>query len=107
VAYSDADWDECPTTRRSTSGYCVFLGNKLLSWSSRRQPMLSLFSVEAEYRGVANVVARTYRFVFFMFLLVISMYADIFTRGLPSALFEEFQTSLSIRCPPAPTTRDG
>ncbi|GJS12466.1 hypothetical protein Tco_0406938 [Tanacetum coccineum] len=30
-------------------------------------------------------------------------YADIFTKGLPSALFEEFRTSLSIRCPPAPT----
>ncbi|GJZ76803.1 ribonuclease H-like domain-containing protein [Tanacetum coccineum] len=31
VAYSDADWAGCPTTRRSTSGYCVFLGNNLLS----------------------------------------------------------------------------
>ncbi|GKF26690.1 ribonuclease H-like domain-containing protein [Tanacetum coccineum] len=31
-------------------------------------------------------------------------FADIFTKGLPSALFEEFRTSLSVRCPPAPTT---
>ncbi|GKF04547.1 ribonuclease H-like domain-containing protein [Tanacetum coccineum] len=30
-------------------------------------------------------------------------YADIFTKGLPSVLFEEFCTSLSVRCPPAPT----
>ncbi|GKC43203.1 ribonuclease H-like domain-containing protein [Tanacetum coccineum] len=30
-------------------------------------------------------------------------YADIFTKGLPSALFEEFRTSLSAWCPPAPT----
>ncbi|XP_071705059.1 uncharacterized mitochondrial protein AtMg00810-like [Rutidosis leptorrhynchoides] len=29
VAYSDADWAGCPSTRRSTSGYCVFLGNNL------------------------------------------------------------------------------
>ncbi|GKE59499.1 ribonuclease H-like domain-containing protein, partial [Tanacetum coccineum] len=31
----------------------------LLSWSSKRQVMLSQFSVEAEYRGVANAVAKT------------------------------------------------
>ncbi|GKC89751.1 ribonuclease H-like domain-containing protein, partial [Tanacetum coccineum] len=59
IAYSDADWAGCPTTRLSTSGYCVFLGNNLLSWSSKRQPTLSRSSAEAEYRGVANVVAET------------------------------------------------
>ncbi|GJT36081.1 ribonuclease H-like domain-containing protein [Tanacetum coccineum] len=43
----------CPTTRRSTSDYCVFLGNNLLFWSSKRQFTLSRSSAEAEYRGVA------------------------------------------------------
>ncbi|GKD52071.1 hypothetical protein Tco_1281047 [Tanacetum coccineum] len=32
-----------------------------------------------------------------------SPFADIFIKGLPSALFEEFRTSLSVQCPPAPT----
>ncbi|XP_071704940.1 uncharacterized mitochondrial protein AtMg00810-like [Rutidosis leptorrhynchoides] len=59
VAYSDGDWAGCPTTRRSTSGYCVFLGNNLLSWSSKRQLTPSRSSAEAEYRGVANAVAET------------------------------------------------
>nr|GFB93272.1 ribonuclease H-like domain-containing protein [Tanacetum cinerariifolium] len=41
IAYSDADWAGYTTTRRSTLGYCVFLGNNLLSLSSKRQPTLS------------------------------------------------------------------
>ncbi|GKA76356.1 ribonuclease H-like domain-containing protein [Tanacetum coccineum] len=59
VGYTDADWAGCPSTRRSTSGYCVFLGDNLLYRSAKRQHTLSRSSAEAEYRGVANVVAET------------------------------------------------
>ncbi|GKC65868.1 ribonuclease H-like domain-containing protein [Tanacetum coccineum] len=59
IAYYDADWAGYPATRRSTSGYCVFLGDNLLTWSSKRQDTLSRSSAEAEYRGVANAIAET------------------------------------------------
>ncbi|GKD05517.1 ribonuclease H-like domain-containing protein [Tanacetum coccineum] len=59
VGYTDTDWAGCPSTRRSSSGYCVFLGDNLLSWSAKRQHTLSRSSAEAEYQGVPNVVAET------------------------------------------------
>ncbi|GKA55513.1 ribonuclease H-like domain-containing protein, partial [Tanacetum coccineum] len=160
VAYSDVDWAGCPTTRRSTLGYGVFLGNNLLSWSSKRQYTVSRFSIDAKYRGVASAVAEkswlqnllrelqsplhsativycdnvsavylsSYHVqhqhtkhieidIYFFrdhvatgqvrVLHVPSryQYADTLTKGLPSALFDEFQTSLIVVCPPAPTVR--
>ncbi|GJY90605.1 ribonuclease H-like domain-containing protein [Tanacetum coccineum] len=158
VGYTDADWASCPYTRRSTSGYCAFLGDNLLSWSAKRQHTLSRSSAEAEYRGVANVVAETAwlhnllrelhsplstatlvycdnvsavymsanpvqhqrtkhieidihfvrDMVTFGQVRVLHVpsrfqYVDIFTKGLPFALFEEFRSSLSVRPLPAPT----
>ncbi|GJY35280.1 retrovirus-related pol polyprotein from transposon TNT 1-94 [Tanacetum coccineum] len=53
-AYADADHAGCQDTRRSTYGSAQFLGDKLVSWSSKKQTSTSISSIEAEYIAMSG-----------------------------------------------------
>ncbi|XP_035541228.1 uncharacterized mitochondrial protein AtMg00810-like [Juglans regia] len=58
VAYSDADWAGCSDTRRSTTGWCMFLSNALISWRCKKQDCVSKSSTEAEYRAMSTACSE-------------------------------------------------
>jgi len=46
MAYRDANWPGCPDTRRSTTGWCMFLGDALISWKCKKQDRVSKSSTK-------------------------------------------------------------
>ena len=73
TAFADADYAGCHDTRRSTSGSAQFLGNRLVSWSSKKQKSTTISTTEAEYIALSGCCAqvlwmrsqlRDYGFVF-------------------------------------------
>ncbi|GJW79827.1 hypothetical protein Tco_0143802 [Tanacetum coccineum] len=58
TAYADADHAGCQDTRRSTSGSAQFLGDKLVSWSSKKQKCTAISSTEVEYIALFGCCAQ-------------------------------------------------
>ncbi|GKD04656.1 hypothetical protein Tco_1179630 [Tanacetum coccineum] len=58
TAYADADHAGCQDTRRSTSGSAQFLGDKLVSWSSKKQKSTAISTTEAEYITMSGCCAQ-------------------------------------------------
>nr|GFC81549.1 copia protein [Tanacetum cinerariifolium] len=58
TAYADADHAGCQDTQRSTSGSAQFLGDKLVSWSSKKQKSTAISTTEAEYIAMSECCAQ-------------------------------------------------
>ncbi|RVX01701.1 Retrovirus-related Pol polyprotein from transposon RE1 [Vitis vinifera] len=56
--YSDADWAGNIIDRRSTSGYCSFVWENLVTWRSKKQSVVARSSAEAEYRALAQGICE-------------------------------------------------
>ena len=94
VAYSDADWAKCPVTRRSVSGYCVFVNGNIVSWKSKKQNTLSRSSAEAEYRSMASVTCEI------MWILKILRDLGVMDNLLPVKLCCDNKSAMQIAANP-------
>ncbi|GKE90614.1 ribonuclease H-like domain-containing protein [Tanacetum coccineum] len=130
VGYTDADWAGCPSTRSSEAEYrgvanvvaeTAWLRNLLRELHSPLSTATFVYcdNVSAVYMSANPVQHQRTKHIEIDIHFVKDMvtagqvrvlhvssrfqYADIFPKGLPSALFEEFRSSLSVRPPPAPT----
>lgn len=58
TAFTDADWACDLDDRKSVGAYCIYLGNNLISWSSKKQSVVTRSSAESEYRSLASASAE-------------------------------------------------
>ncbi|GKD10787.1 hypothetical protein Tco_1190472, partial [Tanacetum coccineum] len=114
--FSDADHAGCVDTRKSTSGGIQFLGDKLVSWISKKQNCTAMSSAEAQYVALSASCAQhshtkhihtRYHFkkeqvengiIELYFVRTEYQLADMFTKSLPEERFQYLVRLIGMRC---------
>ncbi|GJS30774.1 hypothetical protein Tco_0491394 [Tanacetum coccineum] len=85
----DADHAGCLDTQKSTSGGIQFLGDKLVSWMSKKQNCTAMSSAEAEYVALSASCAQVENGIIELYFVRTEyQLADMFTKALPEDRFK-------------------
>ncbi|PKU71289.1 putative mitochondrial protein [Dendrobium catenatum] len=88
TAFADSDWAGDTVVRKSTSGYCTFLGKALIALTVKKQSTVARSSTESEYRSLAAAAADL--------IWIRRLCADFDITLPPSSIFCDSVSALSI-----------
>ncbi|GJR43168.1 retrovirus-related pol polyprotein from transposon TNT 1-94 [Tanacetum coccineum] len=99
TAFSDADHAGCVDTRKSTSRGIQFLGDKLVSWMSKKQDCTTMSSAEAEYVALSASCAQVKNGIIELYFVRTKyQLADMFTKALSKDRVQYLVRRIGMRC---------
>ncbi|KAJ0825597.1 putative RNA-directed DNA polymerase [Helianthus annuus] len=93
MCYVDSDWAKCTKTRKSVTGFGVFVGDTLVSWKSKKQGVVARSTAEAEYRAMCSATCEV--------MWIKNVLHELnFSCTLPIKLFCDSKSAISISLNP-------